>query len=94
MPFDHAAHVRLALDCLTDSPSLEAATARMAATIRQKAEAAGRPGKYHHTLTVFWMRMAAALLDKDLPRTYYSAELLESDRARLEWIEPDKRPLR
>jgi hypothetical protein len=31
----------------------------------------------------------AHLLDKDAPRTFYSAELLSSDRARAEWVEPD-----
>ncbi|MDJ0837887.1 MAG: hypothetical protein QNK37_15325 [Acidobacteriota bacterium] len=31
--------------------------------------------------------------DKDLPSTYYSRELLFSDRARREWVLPDRKPL-
>ena len=91
--FDHAAHVRLALDCLADSPSIDAATDRMAAALRGKAAAAGHPEKYHHTVTVFWMRMIARLLDKDLPLAYYSAERLASDAARRGWLEPDRQTL-
>jgi hypothetical protein len=87
--FDHAAHLRLALDCLADSPDTDAAVARVAEAIRARAEAAGQPGKYHHTLTVFWVRMAARLLDKDLPLAYYSRERLASDQARARWLEPD-----
>lgn len=91
--FDHPAHLRLALDCLVDSASFEDAAARMADALRGRAAAAGHPEKYHHTLTVFWMRMVARLLDKDLPRAYYSAGRLASDDARREWVEPDIRPL-
>jgi hypothetical protein len=90
---DHAAHLRLALDLLAESPSTEAATERIAAILREKAAAAGHPEKYHHTLTVFWMRMVAQLLDKDLPLAYYSANRLAGDAARTGWIEPDRRPL-
>ena len=91
--FDHAAHVRLALDYLTDAGSLDAATERMASTLRAKAAAAGAPEKYHHTVTVFWMRMIARLLDRNLPHAFYSPERLASDAARHGWIEPDRRPL-
>jgi hypothetical protein len=80
-------------DCLAESPSTEAATERIAAILREKAAAAGHPEKYHHTLTVFWMRMVAQLLDKDLPLAYYSANRLAGDAARTGWIEPDRRPL-
>ena len=91
--FDHAAHLQLAIEYLREAPSLDEATARMAATLRGKAAAAGHPEKYHHTMTVFWMRMVARLLDKALPFAYYSPERLASDAARLAWIEPDLRPL-
>jgi hypothetical protein len=88
-PFDHAAHLRLALDYLAAAPSLETATARMAETLQGKAAAAGHPEKYHHTVTVFWMRQVAALLNKELPLEYYSRERLQSDEAREGWVEPD-----
>lgn len=32
------------------------------------------------------------LLDKDLPRKHFSADLLWSARARERWVEPDRRP--
>src|SRR5262245_31910471 len=91
--FDHAAHIRLALDYLSASSSFEAASDRMVETLQGKAAAAGHPEKYHHTLTLFWMRMIARLLDKDLPLAHYSRERLASDAARLGWLEPDLRPL-
>jgi hypothetical protein len=94
MTFDHLAHVRLALDCLAGAPSLDEATDRMAEALRGKAAAAGHPEKYHHTVTVFWMRQVAALLDKDLPLEYYTRERLFSDDARRGWVEPDRRRLR
>jgi len=87
--FHHADHLRLALAYLADSSSVDEAIARMAAALTTFAAAAGVPDKYHHTLTVFWMRMVARLLDKDLPLAYYSRERLFSDEARARWIEPD-----
>lgn len=90
--FDHAAHVRLALQLLSEEP-YEAAVARMTATLREKAAAAGHPERYHHTLTLFWMRRVARLLDKDLPLAYYSRERLSSDAARRGWVAPDLRDL-
>jgi hypothetical protein len=91
--FTHAAHVKLALECLTEAPTLDAAIERMTGVLRGKAEAAGHPEKYHHTVTLFWMQMVARLLDKDLPLAYYSAGRLASEQARTGWVEPDVRPL-
>jgi hypothetical protein len=90
--FDHAAHLRLALECLSSSPSLDAAIDRVAAALREQAAAAGHPEKYHHTLTVFWMRLIARLLDPNLPLQYYSRARLFSDAARHGWLEPDLDP--
>src|SRR5262245_5756766 len=87
--FNHAAHVRLALDCLLEEPTFNQACGRMAAVLRGKAAAAGHPEKYHHTVTLFWMRMVQRLLDKNLPLAYYSASRLSSDAARAGWVEPD-----
>jgi hypothetical protein len=89
--FRHASHLRLALAYLEESPSVDEAVARMASALRTFAAAHGHPEKYHHTITVFWMRMVATLLDKDLPFTYYSRERLSSEAARTGWIEPDLR---
>jgi len=91
--FDHGAHLALALEYLRASPSFDEAAARMESTLKAKAGAAGVPEKYHHTVTLFWMRMIARLMDEELPLSYYSSERLSSDAARLGWLEPDLRPL-
>ena len=91
--FDHGAHLALALEYLRTSPSFDDAAARMEEMLRAKAGAAGVPEKYHHTVTLFWMRMIARLMDRELPLSYYSSERLFSEAARLEWLEPDLRPL-
>ena len=91
--FDHGAHLAMALEYLRASPSFDEAAARMEETLRAKASAAGVPEKYHHTVTLFWMRMIARLMDKELPLSYYSPERLLSEAARLGWLEPDLRPL-
>jgi hypothetical protein len=91
--FHHASHLRLALAYLEESTSVDEAAERMASALRRFATAAGHPEKYHHTMTVFWMRMVARLLDKELPLTYYSRERLWSDTARSCWLEPDLRTL-
>jgi hypothetical protein len=93
MAFDHVAHIRLAIDCIETAASLDEATAQMAAILRDKAEQAGVPGKYHETVTRFWMHMVARVLDKDLPKAYYSEAALASDAARTGWLDPDLRPL-
>lgn len=87
--FHHAAHLRLALAYLDECSSIEEATDRMAASIKRFAAAAGKVDKYHHTVTVFWIRMLARLLDKNLPLAYYSPERLWSDDARRTFVEPD-----
>ncbi len=87
--FHHAAHVRLALAYLEESTSVDEAVERMASSLKRFATALGHPEKYHHTITVFWIRLAARLLDKNLPLAYYSRERLWSDAARTGWLEPD-----
>jgi hypothetical protein len=91
--FRHAAHLRLALAYLVECGSTAEATDRMAAALRRFATAAGKPDKYHHTLTVFWMRAVARLLDSTLPLRYYSRDRLFADRARATWVEPDLQPM-
>lgn len=91
--FHHVDHLRLALAYLDECGSLAAAEQRMAATLRAFAARAGHPEKYHHTMTLFWMRAVAQLLDKELPLKYFSPALLTSDTARAQWVEPDLAPL-
>jgi hypothetical protein len=91
--FHHADHVRLALAYLRNSASVAEATDRMADALRAFAGAAGHADKYHHTMTVAWVRLVARLLDKELLRTYYTRDRLFSRDARDRWIEPDIQPL-
>jgi hypothetical protein len=91
--FHHASHLRLALAYLEETGSVDEATERMASALRRFATAAGHPEKYHETITLFWMRMLARLLDKNLPLAYYSRERLWSDQARTAWLEPDLQPI-
>lgn len=57
--FSHERHLQVAFACLQASDSVEAATARMRAALRQFVSAAGLESKYHETLTVFWMNAVA-----------------------------------
>jgi hypothetical protein len=86
--FHHRDHVRLAL-LFVQRYGMPEAEQRLAAAIRRFAEQAGQSAKYHHTMTVAWVRLAARILDKTALDTYYSPTLLQSDRARQTWVEPD-----
>jgi hypothetical protein len=91
--FHHADHVRLALAYLADSPSVAVAADRMASALQEFARAAGHAERYHHTLTLVWVRLVARLLDRQLPLAYYSRERLFSAAAREGWVDPDRQPL-
>lgn len=59
--FPHASHLRVAWVYLHESPSVDEAIGRMAATLRRFAASAGHPAKYSQATTEFWMfQMAAA----------------------------------
>ncbi|MGE5244090.1 MAG: hypothetical protein ACM3SQ_07675 [Betaproteobacteria bacterium] len=57
--FHHAQHLRVACAYLDELDSAEAAGARMAEVLRRFAASVGQPEKYHHTITIFWIRMLA-----------------------------------
>jgi len=57
--FHHADHIRLAWIYL-GRMSEEEATARIEQVIRRFAAHHGVSGKYHHTITLAWMRLVAA----------------------------------
>jgi hypothetical protein len=57
--FHHREHLRLAWAYLQESATIDEACDRMCAAIRAFARSAGAPGKYHQTLTVFWVRLFA-----------------------------------
>ncbi len=59
--FHHVDHLRVAWVYLEESPTVDEAVTRMAATLRRFAASAGKPEKYSDPLTAFWMyQMASA----------------------------------
>jgi hypothetical protein len=59
--FHHADHLRVAWVYLQESPTVDDALARMAATLRRFAASVGRAEKYSDAITAFWMyQMASA----------------------------------
>jgi hypothetical protein len=88
--FPHERHLRVALLLAREPDGL----ARLAAGIRGIATRAGRPERYHETMTRAWFELVAAagelrpeLYDQGLLARYYSPAVLESGRGR--WVEPD-----
>jgi hypothetical protein len=57
--FHHADHIRLAWIYLRMMPTAEAAE-RMAGTLRRYSAHKGKPERYHHTMTLAWMRLVAS----------------------------------
>jgi hypothetical protein len=57
--FHHADHIRLAWIYLRMVPRAEAEE-RMADTLRRYSAHKGKPDRYHHTMTLAWMRLVAA----------------------------------
>jgi hypothetical protein len=58
--FPHASHLHVAWVYLHESPTIDGAIARMAATLRRFAASVGTPEKYSDSTTVFWMLQLAA----------------------------------
>jgi hypothetical protein len=90
--FHHRDHIRMAL-LYVERYGLEEGTRRAVEGIQHFAAHAGQSQKYHHTMTLAWMRLAAQLLDKNALDAYYSVDLLRSTQAREGWVEPDLNPL-
>ena len=59
--FPHAAHLRVAWVYLSESPSVDAAIARMAASLQRVAASVGKAEKYSQATTDFWMHQVAAV---------------------------------
>jgi hypothetical protein len=55
--FHHASHLHVAWFYLNESPSMQQAANKMRDTLRRFAAAAGKPGKYHETITLFWIHL-------------------------------------
>jgi hypothetical protein len=59
--FPHAAHLRVAWVYLNESPTLDAAIDRMAATLHRFAASVGQAEKFSMPATVFWMLQVASV---------------------------------
>ena len=55
--FHHASHLHVAWVYLTESSSVQQAARKMRNTLRRFAAAAGKPEKYHETITLFWLHL-------------------------------------
>jgi hypothetical protein len=58
--FHHADHLRVACVYLQESPSVDEARGRMAATLTRFAASVGKPEKYSDAVTAFWVYQLAA----------------------------------
>jgi len=76
--FHHREHIRVAWLYLRSSDATRAAE-RMSAGIRRFANHHGATQKYHHTLTVAWMRLVAAAL-VETPEGYNFTQFLSDHR--------------
>ncbi len=57
--FRHASHLHVAWVYLDESSSVQQAANKMRDTLRRFAAAAGKPEKYHETITLFWVHLLA-----------------------------------
>jgi|SRR5215813_12454122 len=57
--FHHASHLHVAWVYLAESSSVEHAANKMGNALRWFAAAAGKPQKYHETITRFWVQLLA-----------------------------------
>jgi hypothetical protein len=55
--FHHASHLHVAWVYLAESSSVQHAATKMRDTLRRFAAAAGKPQKYHETITLFWVHL-------------------------------------
>src|SRR5262245_26765698 len=58
-PFHHASHLHVAWVYLAESSSPREAADKMRDTLRRFTTAAGKPEKYHETITLFWVHVLA-----------------------------------
>ena len=57
--FNHTSHLHVAWVYLTESSSPKEAAKKMRDTLRRFTAAAGKPEKYHETMTFFWVHLLA-----------------------------------
>lgn len=59
--FHHLSHLHVAWVYLSESSGVDEAAAKMRKTLQRFATSAGKPEKYHETITLFWVRLLAAI---------------------------------
>ena len=110
--FHHRDHLRLTW-LLVRRHGFPTACDMIRGGIQRYATAHGVGAKYHETMTTFWVRLIAhvidaspdvhdfdlllaafpRLLDKSLPSLHWRADTLDSETARVTWVEADLRPM-
>jgi hypothetical protein len=58
--FHHFSHLHVAWVYLAECSSLEEASNKMRDTLRRFTADAGKPEKYHETITLFWLRLLSS----------------------------------
>ena len=59
--FRHLSHLHVAWVYLSESSGVDEAAAKMRKTLQKFATSAGKPEKYHETITLFWVRLLARI---------------------------------
>jgi hypothetical protein len=82
--FRHASHLHVAWVYLAESSSVQPAAKKMRNTLRRFAAAAGKPEKYHETITLFWLQLlscahAASRGKRREEIVHANTQLLEKD---------------
>ncbi len=107
--FNHTQHVRLGWIYLNTEPNFESSLNRLRQSILKFASYHGATGKYHETITKFYLLVIEKFMkngetwskfrDKNerlvnnaapMIFTHYSEKLIATDKARAEWVEPDR----
>ena len=58
--FRHASHLHVTWVYLAESSSMQQAANKMGDTLRRFAATAGKPEKYHETITLFWIQLLSS----------------------------------
>jgi hypothetical protein len=92
--FHHDSHLRVAWAYLREQPSVDGAAACMAASLRRFAASAGKLEKYHHTMTVFWVRALAlagsSMRERDAGEVLRMCPLLLDKELPLAFYSPER----
>jgi len=108
-PFGHTQHLRFGWGLLDEAQDCAEAEHVAAITIRHAAELGGNPGKYHYTVTMFWIRVLDHIRDEGITSIEDAISqhpMLEDSKlpdrhwsnvndetAKREWVEPDLAPM-